>query len=197
MKREVYSYPKSSFLSMEKDLRLIVEMIMKNERLKKLLKHTNPKALEMRNVTEDEMIDMFGKQIKIIPKLTVDEDELNYLVVTFNNFAPSSNPEFRDNIIEFDIVCHFSQWQLKDFQLRPYKIAAEIDSMFNDKRLTGIGKIDFVGADRLILDDEFAGIVLMYQAVHGEEDKKNPVSQYDQDIEANYDAMFNPHRVNG
>ena len=70
MKREVYSYPKSSFLSMEKDLRLIVEMIMKNERLKKLLKHTTPKALKMQNVTEDEMIDMFGKEIKIIPKLS-------------------------------------------------------------------------------------------------------------------------------
>ena len=33
MKREVYSYPKSSFLSTEKDMNLIVQMIMKNERL--------------------------------------------------------------------------------------------------------------------------------------------------------------------
>jgi len=32
-------------------------------------------------------------------------------------------------------------------QLRPYKIAAEIDSMLNNKRLTGIGKIDFLGAN--------------------------------------------------
>ena len=37
MKKIVYSYPKSSFLSMEKDMGLIVNMIMKNERLKKML----------------------------------------------------------------------------------------------------------------------------------------------------------------
>ncbi len=199
MKREVYSYPKSSFLSMEKDLRMIVDMVMKNERLKKLLYYTDKKALQKPNIGEDAMIEMFGKQIKIIPKLTVDSDELNYLVITFNNFAPNgSNPEFRDNVIEFDIVCHFSQWQLEDFQLRPYKIAAELDAMFNDKRLTGIGKVDFIGADRLILNDEFAGICLMYQAIHGEEDKKNALTELEQaDIEANFDAMFNPHRVNG
>ena len=52
-----------------------------------------------------------------------------------------TNPAFRDNIISFDIVCHFDQWNLNNFALRPYKIAAEIDSMFNNQRLTGIGKI--------------------------------------------------------
>jgi hypothetical protein len=31
--------------------------------------------------------------------------------------------------------------------LRPYKIAAEIDSMFNRKKLTGIGEIEFLGAN--------------------------------------------------
>jgi len=58
-----------------------------------------------------------------------------------------TNPAYRDNIISFDIVCHFDQWNLGNFALRPYKIAAEIDSMFNNKRLTGIGKIEFLGAN--------------------------------------------------
>ena len=30
---------------------------------------------------------------------------------------------------------------LDDFQLRPYKIAAELDAMFNESRLTGIGTL--------------------------------------------------------
>jgi hypothetical protein len=85
----------------------------------------------------------------------------------------ATNPEFRDNIIEFDIICHFDSWQMKDFELRPYKIAGEIDSMFNNKHLTGIGKLEFLGANQMILTDEFAGLCLMYRAVHGEEDKKN------------------------
>ena len=33
MKKETYSYPKSSFLSLEKDMELLVQLILKNERL--------------------------------------------------------------------------------------------------------------------------------------------------------------------
>ena len=172
--------PKSSFLSTEKDMNLIVSAMIKNERLKRLLHYTTRDALDRDNLTEDETLDLFGKNIKIVPKLTVDNTVLNYIIISFDNFTPSGNPEFRDNIIEFDIICHFDQWTLKDFALRPYKIAAEIDSMFNGKHLTGIGELHFLGANQMILTDEFAGLCLMYQAVHGEEDKKgmpNPADE--------------------
>lgn len=164
--------PKSSFLSTEKDLNLITSAMLKNERLKRLLHYTTRDALDRNNLTEDETLSLFGKNIKLVPKLTVDGSVLNYIIISFDNFTPSENPEFRDNIIEFDIICHFDQWQLQDFALRPYKIAAEIDSMFNGKHLTGIGELNFLGANQIILTDEFAGICLMYSAVHGEEDKK-------------------------
>ena len=64
--------PKSSFLSTEKDMNLIVSSMIKNERLKRLLFHTNRTALNERNLTEDESLSLFGKNIKIVPKLTVD-----------------------------------------------------------------------------------------------------------------------------
>lgn len=172
--------PKSSFLSTEKDMNLIVGAIIKNERLKRLLHYTSRDALDRKNLTEDETLELFGKNIKIVPKLTVDKSVLNYIIVSFDNFTPSGNSEFRDNIIEFDIICHFDQWHLKDFALRPYKIAAEIDSMFNGKHLTGIGELNFLSANQIILTDEFAGLCLMYTAVHGEEDKKfmpNPADE--------------------
>ena len=37
MKIQSYTYPKSSFLSAEKDMNIIVDRIMKNDRLKKML----------------------------------------------------------------------------------------------------------------------------------------------------------------
>lgn len=180
---------KSSFLSTEKDMNLIVSAILKNERLKRLLHYTTRDALNRKNLTEDESLELFGKNIKLVPKLVVDNSVLNYLIISFDNFTPSGNSEFRDNIIEFDIICHFDQWQLQDFALRPYKIAGEIDSMFNGKHLTGIGELNFLGMNQMILTDEFAGLCLMYSAVHGEEDKKfmpNPADeeQFQQDWEA-------------
>lgn len=197
MKIETYSYPKSSFLSAEKDMNIIVQMIMKNERLKKMLHYTTRDCLSKPNLTEDETLDLFGKNIKIVPKLYVDGSVLNYIIVSFDNFTPNAtNTEFRDNIVEFDIICHFDQWHMRDFELRPYKIAAELDSMFNEKRLTGIGKLEFLGANQMILTDEYAGLCVMYQAIHGDEDKqKMPNPNTEADMIANFDAMFNPQRT--
>ena len=192
MKVMTYTYPESSFLSIEKDMNLIVDMLFKNESLKKMLYYTSKDCLTKPNLTDDETLSMFGKNIKIVPKLTVDNSVLNYIIVSFDNFTQTSNPEFRDNIIEFDIICHFDQWNMTDFKLRPYRIAAEIDSMFNNKRLTGIGEIEFLGANQIILTDEFAGLCLIYRAVHGEEDKKNMPNPADEEqFLENFDILFN------
>ena len=180
--------PKSSFLSMEKDTSLIVNKMLDNPRLKRLLYYTSKDALNRPNLNEDQSLDLINKNIKIVPKLYVDGSVLNYIIINFKNFTPSENPEFRDNIIEFDIICHFDQWQLQDFALRPYMIAAEIDSMFNNTHLTGIGLLQFVGATQTVLTDEFAGVCLLYEATHGGEDKKfmpNPKDEerFQQDFE--------------
>ena len=184
-----YKEPKSSFLSTEKDMNLLVNKICQNKRLQRLLYYTTPDALNKANLNEDEMLELFGKNIKLVPKLYVDGSVLNYIVISFDNFVPNgSNPEFRDNIIEFDIVCHFDQWQLKDFQLRPYRIAAELDSMLDGEKMTGIGELHFLGCNQIILTDEYAGLCLMYSAIHGGEDKKdmpNPANQ------ANFVKEFN------
>ena len=188
-----YEFPHSSFLSVEKDMELITNKILKNERLKKLLYYTTKDALNKPDIGEDASLELFGKNIKLVPKLYIDGSVLNYIIISFDNFVPNAtNPEFRDNIISFDVICHFDQWQLQGFQLRPYKIAAELDSMFNGKHLTGIGELQFLGANQIILTDEYAGLCLMYQAVHGEEDKKNMPNPRDQDrFEEDFAALMN------
>ena len=181
MKINNYHPPKSSFLSINKDMRLLIDKFLANDRLCKLLYYTDRNALDKPKLTDDEKIGLFGQNLKIVPKVYVDGSVLNYIIINFDNFVESSNPEFRDNIIEFDIICHFDQWQLKDFDLRPYRIAAEIDSMLNQQKLTGIGEIEFLGANQILLTDEFAGVCLMYRTYHGEEDKKKMPNPADQD----------------
>ena len=190
-----YKPPKSSFLSINKDMRLLVDKILSNERLKKLLFYTTKDALMKPKLTEEESISLFGKQIKLVPKLYVDGSVLTYIIISFDNFVESGNPQFRDNIIEFDIICHFDQWQLKDYDLRPYRIAAELDSMLDKQKLTGIGLLEFLGANQIILTDEFAGLCLMYRTYHGEEDKKmvaNPTEQ--EQFESEFKEMIEAQR---
>ena len=181
MKIDGVKRPKSAFLSVEKDMELITCELLKNERFKRLLFYNSKDAMTRPNLTQEESLGLINKNIKIIPKLYVDGSVLNYVIINFDNFTPNmTNPEFRDNIIEFDIICHFDQWQMEDFKLRPYRIAAEIDSMFDGKHLTGIGELEFVGCSQVVLTDEYAGVCLMYAAIHGEEDKKPMTSSQEQ-----------------
>ena len=53
--------------------------------------------------------------------------------------------------------------------------------MFDEKHLTGIGTLKFLGANQMILTYEYAGLCLMYVAVHGEEDKTNMPNPRDQE----------------
>ena len=193
MKIVNYKEPKSSFLAMEKDLGIIIDIFLKNKNLKKLLYYNTPSALGKPALTEEESYSLIGKNIKTVPKLYIDGSVLTYVIISFDNFTPNNtNPEFRDSIINFDIICHFDQWQLKDMQLRPYRIAAEIDTMFNNKHLTGIGKLQFMGTSQIILNDEFAGLTMMYSAIHGEEDKKNmPNPAKQEQFEKDFNELFN------
>ena len=194
MKIANYESPRSSFLSIEKDLEVLTNKIFKNTRLQRLLYYTTPDALRKPNLTDDQKMSLFKKNIKIVPKLVIDDEVLNYVMISFNNFMPNDeNPEFRNNIISFDIICHFDQWQLEDsFALRPYKIAAEFDSMLNGQRLTGIGKVEFLKANELIVNDEFAGLTVHYYVVHGEEDKKGQLNPANDEIfEKEFNEIFN------
>ena len=194
MKKATYQFPKSSFISIEKDMGTIVDMMLKNNRLKKLLYYNVENCLFQENLTEDQSLELIKDgYIRMVPKLYVDKDVLNYIIISFDNFTPNmTNPEFRDNIISFDIICHFNQWQMPNFQLRPYKIAAEIDTLFNNRHLSGIGELQFLGANQILINDEFGGISLMYSAVHGEDDKINSPNELDQeDMDSNFDEIFN------
>lgn len=183
MKIENYQFNKSSFLSIEKDLSIIIEKILSNERLKKLLYYDTPDALTRPNLTQEESLGLIGKQIKIVPEIVVDPDTETYMLISFDEFTPNAtNPEFRDNYIIFDIVSHYNTWQLEDFQLRPYRIAAEIDQMFEKKHLTGIGKLYFAKGRYISLTDELGEVAMAYIAIHGNEDKILALSPEEEEI---------------
>ena len=193
MKLETYKNPESSFLSIEKDMSIIIDYILKNDNLKKLLFYTSKDALERAKLDTKESLALISKNIKMVPKFEIDKDILNYLVIQFDNFVQNTNnPEFRDNLIEFDILCHFNQWQLNDFKLRPYRIAAELDTILNNKRLTGVGTLEFFTATKINFSEEYAGICLMYKAIHGEEDHKfAPNPNDEQQLIENFNKIFN------
>lgn len=60
---------------------------------------------------------------------------------------------------------------MDDYQIRPLKIAGYIDGILNKSKLTGIGELNFMGCNELILDEVLSGYTLSYRAIHGSDDK--------------------------
>lgn len=167
---------------MAKDTSIIINKILANKNVLRLLYYTSPDCLEWgrdKDLTSAQIKDLFeSKQISNIPKVTIDKDKKTYLRVTFDSFTPNAtNTFYRDHIVEIKIICHFNDWDLKDFELRPYRIAGEIDSMLDQQKLTGIGELNFLSADQDIYDEEYGGITLRYLAIRGHEDDINPLNE--------------------
>ena len=177
---------KSSFLSCEKDFqtilrRLFIESKPYDRILKKLLVIDTKDCIDAidNQVYENKINEMSVAKlrkegyIKFEPVIKIPEDEevKSYIIISFDNFLPTSNPEYRDCTVSFDILCHTDYWDIGDYRLRPLKIAGYIDGILNNAHLTGIGELKFRSCTEMILDNELAGYSLTYEAVHGNDDR--------------------------
>lgn len=190
MKRDLAIKPTdftSSFLSCEKDLeailrRLFIESQPYSNDLKRLLVINTKDCLDNRTseVYQKAIKDMsIAKMrqmgyLKFEPKIKMSEHEeiKSYLLFSFDNFRTNaSNPQFRDCTVSIDVLCHSDYWDIGDFRLRPLKICGYIDGMLNNARLSGIGTFQFLGCNELILDQNWSGYTLLFEAIHGTDDK--------------------------
>jgi hypothetical protein len=180
----------SSFLSCEKDIEEILKKLFisskpYSDELKRLLVINTKDCLDNKDsqVIKDKLAEMNLSQlrqqgyIKLEPKIRFFEHEeiKNYIIISCDNFVPNAtNPQYRDCTVAFDIICHTDYWDLGNYRIRPLKIAGYIDGILNKAKLSGIGTFNFLGCNELILNEELSGYTLMYQAVHGTDDKIEP-----------------------
>lgn len=177
MRKDGVTFPKSSFLGMVKDTSLIINKILSNKNLLKLIYYTTPDWEKQPDLNSEQIKQLFeDKQISNVPRVEISKEKLNYLQISFDDFAPNmTNNYYRDSIVELKILCHFDDWDLGDFELRPYRIAGELDAMLDGFHLTGIGELMFISANQDIYDSEYGGLTLRYLAIHGREDEVNPL----------------------
>lgn len=175
----------SSFLSCEKDTELIIKKLFVDSRpysdeLKRLLlintkdcldDRTNPIYIEkIQNTSIGDLIEQ--GYIRLKPQIAMGENQevMSYLRISYDNFTPTTNLHYRDCIVMIDILCHIDAWDIGNFRQRPLKIAGYIDGILNDNKLTGIGTLEFVGCNEIVLSEDLAGYCLAYRAVHGDDD---------------------------
>ena len=91
---------------------IIMNRMLKNERLKRLLYYTTKDALKRPNLTEEESLSLIGKNIKMVPKLYVDKELLNYVIVRFDNFCMLANLTIRIACESAVFLSSFSNFSL-------------------------------------------------------------------------------------
>ncbi len=158
------SHPPFGFVQVGRDLQLIMEKLVTNENIAKLLYYGEKDALSKNNVDADTKLAMVNDYIRVVPVLPKDLEAKNYIIIQFDNFSPGSDPMLtREFLISFDIFCNAQNWILNDYQLRPYAIMNEIDKMFNMSKLNSFGPINFVGATGIIINENLLGFTLVYK----------------------------------
>lgn len=142
----------------------IANKLMQNQRLCRLLKY------QVRDPFSEKYDDVDGvtllnKQIMIMPKIFDDSTEkTSYVVAMFSNFTTNMfNPDFKLSTVRFDVACPYDEWVLNEQSLRPYLIMQEIDEMFNGAQMAGIGTLQFVRAESLVLTPQMGGYSMLYQ----------------------------------
>lgn len=191
---------RSSFLSCEKDTQTILKTLFVDSKpysdmLKRLLIINNPDCLDTQNTDYKRMIDSksLGQlieegYIRLNPKIArgTFENIKSYILISFDNFSSSKNPEFRDCTINFDIICYMDEWCLDDYQVRPLKICGYIDgilnsltdnnkktlskSLGNNIKMSGFGAYQFMGCNLAVLNQDISMYTLSYRGVHFTED---------------------------
>ena len=150
---------------------LIANKLMQNQRLCRLLKYpTKDPFKEIDPYTKKSQPDVDGedlihKQILIVPKVFDDSiEKMSYVISVFDDFTVNMlNPEFKISTVRFDIACPYNEWLLNERSLRPYLIMEEIDKMFNQTKLKGIGNLQFYRADNLTLSPYIGGYSMKYK----------------------------------
>ena len=126
------------------NLQKIVDRLMTNDNLVKLLYYTNKDPLNQPNLSEEQKRqEIFEKLIKVVPSVSEREDARSVIVIrVVNGSKINSNTEFQRIKISVEVFVPFSSWFFKNTNLRPFAILGEIQSSLEGKRINGLGKIE-------------------------------------------------------
>lgn len=133
----------------------MVRRLVANQNLLKLLYYTDADPFSQPDLTKDQIQkEVFEKLIKVVPRVGAKETATSLIALQVNNGNINENNEFRNISISFQVFTPFTQWIIKDDNLRPFLIMREIETSLKNKIIDGIGKMRFDGFQLNFLSDE-------------------------------------------
>lgn len=142
-----------NYRELSSNLKLIVGRLLTNQKLCKLLRYNDYAPLE-----HDDFLDtkiLLNDNIRIIPKLGVEETSQSRLVLMYTNATKTEdNNEVDEVLFHIFVYTPINEWIINGDDLRPFLIMSEIEESLNGKVIDGIGKLSSTGFDLDLITDE-------------------------------------------
>lgn len=125
------------------NLQKIVKRLLADDELVKLLYYTDKDPLSHENLSDEQkQKEIYEKLIRIVPAVREEEVSRSIVVVRVENGTRlSDNGEFKSVRIILEIFVPYSQWVIKDTNLRPFAILGRLQEDLHDKKVNGLGRL--------------------------------------------------------
>lgn len=131
----------------------ITKRLLSNQSLCKYLIYTDANPLKHDDIANTKSL--LHKNIRLIPKVTPQENTSSTIVLLINNGSKNSgNPEFKELNLLVYVYVPFEEWIINDNQLRPFAIMSEIQNTLDYKQVKGLGRLIFQEFSVELLSDE-------------------------------------------
>jgi hypothetical protein len=138
------------------NFQLIINRLMANQNLLKLLYYTDKDPLSGQDLTQDQIKgEVFNNLIRITPRMLPQDNARSHIGLRIQNGIPNGeNTEFRLVHFDFEVFTPMTQWMIANSNLRPFAIMGEIEKSLKNKRVKGLGTIKGNGFNAEFFSDE-------------------------------------------
>lgn len=156
----------NNFLLFQEDMRIIFEKMMGDQELLKLLYYSSPDAVNKPDIEDNEILEYIAENnIRLVPDLTIPEKQISIVSVYMDDFSVNStNPQYIDNFLTFEILCPVECWKMDNYQFRPMRIMHRIQSLFNNSKLNGIGRVEYV-LSKMMTIGTYSGYSMVFNLI--------------------------------
>lgn len=156
------------FSELGSDINYVINLLLGSQNLLKLLYYQSSTPLSQPDITTPKSLIMTN--IFPFPKIPkVEQEEISVVDILFTGGKPNGNIGFKNSKLIFYIICHINTWLVSGTisTLRPYEIANEINSIFENRRNSQLtlGQVLFDSWDYVVWNNMFCGYVLSYKLV--------------------------------
>ena len=135
-----------------------------DQKLCRLLKYTDPNALDSTKHPDVEGFELLNENIYVIPEINAKEFNTAAKIglIFSEGDINGTNTNYKELNLNVLIYTPFKSWAMNDTQLRPFAIIGRIETLLKDKKVESVGNIRYRGFSYFPIDDNISGYNLEF-----------------------------------